>query len=301
MYLLEIPVITQKPFVVYQVSTLPKRLHLNTFSILIPTSELLITGKDQHYFLRLSKSQLKECIKLNPTTHICTNQNVLEISYSKHSCEFELFHSSENFPSVCEPRQMILNTTLFIQLAAINSWIYVAPHPERIQFECADGTQHAEIDNVGIIEITAGCELRTTHVVLTTEQSFTSKINFSRPSDLIHFKSTAFEDFGLLNLTVSVPSINVIKTKNQLHQLTELSRNIEELKNAQKILSNQQLVKVFHWSYGSTMLIILALMIFVCYFIYRRFKTSKADTPSTFKPVPPKPRRRTFKNQPDSE
>jgi len=145
-----------------------------------------------------------------------------------HSCEFELFHPTQNPPLVCSPRIMSLNFTMYFQIASPNSWIYVAPYPEQVQIVCEKITEHVVIHEIGILTIKAGCEVHAPQVVLTTQISFNSFINISRSSNLFRFDLKDIDHFLENQLLLSSqPPVHVVESRNQISNLIGLivSRN----------------------------------------------------------------------------
>ncbi|XP_052742884.1 uncharacterized protein LOC128198947 [Bicyclus anynana] len=167
-FVIKTPLITQASYDLYQVLPVPIKSTDKTFIFILPNFKyFLISNNKIHY---TSLENLSQCKKVyNNEKYICKLEKPLYSVHTNKICETELLYGNTKLPTVCDTRLAYIPIEQWYKLHQDNNWLFVTPHKVIGTLNCRNKEPiDIELVDTGIIQLSEGCKLYTTNIMLQT-------------------------------------------------------------------------------------------------------------------------------------
>lgn len=271
-YIIEIPLIEQKNFILYHAIPLPiKQSEREIYAFINPIHTYLGLRSDKQLYTHLTEHDISKCKKIN-SIMICKQTDLLYQVSTIHNCESELLKSArlESILKECDVRIMRIHNTVWYQLKTTNSWLYTAPRNETLHILCKDNKpRQTQLFSTGLIKLSADCDAISDNALLrsqtigainTIEKNYIPdvRLNTSKLCEDLKKRNVNISDLHLLNIGKS-PNLDVNLLKTASSALDEIYKEAEELgKHHRSETLYGKVIGWFHYLlYTITSLIIL--------------------------------------------
>ena len=171
-YVLEIPLLEQRDFILYHVIPLPiKQSERGIYAFINPTYTYLGLRSDKQLYTHITELEISKCKNLN-NVMICKQTDLLYQVSATYNCESELLKSArlESILAECDVRVMKIHNTAWYQLKTTNSWLYTAPRNETLHILCKDNKlRQTQLFFIGLIRLSAECDAISDNALLRSQ------------------------------------------------------------------------------------------------------------------------------------
>ena len=230
-FLLTMPLVNLLNYKIFKITSVPRHVKDNIFETLVPDGNFLVIDEDKQNYFLLDLTELKECINLGKGSYICKQVKPVHISHGGDSCERDMFENNSRIPNTCTPRLLVLNSTIYLELAKINSWIFVTHSSENVLLRCDNHAEQTILRGIGKLEIRENCQLRSSKLILNTNSDLYGKIVIKIFFNTVQKSQENIKDYHLkiLNNKNKNVNITVFGIKHQLDNLKEISYDINKI------------------------------------------------------------------------
>ncbi|AGR56881.1 F [Hemileuca sp. nucleopolyhedrovirus] len=206
LFIVEVPLISQQVFNVYQVVPIPLCSNDGKCAIIVPDSKYLGLSTNLQNYIRLDDDATKIC-KITLNNLLCYKPNIVYDSNGALLCDIKILLDNKNNGVVdvakdCDVRIGKFDTEIFYPISQYNHWLYVLQADTKIVFDC---------DTEALIApriIKAG-----TGIIIGKLLDFNCKISTSKVEmSLVQMKSSLF---SVVNLPIKT-SFNLSTILNDL-------------------------------------------------------------------------------------
>lgn len=276
-FVLQIPLVSIKQFVLYHNLGLPTPYNVNEpskFSLIIPGTKYIAMTKDKSQYCNLN--DLGVCDLVIPGNYICDVTNVFT-SDVKPSCESELLTKVKSgIPEQCETKFIFGHLDIWNYLSN-NKWIFVQTEPTKLSIDCVNSNLvEINVLGVGIVTIPRHCKgyCKTTTLIpkLSDVLNITSPIQMFN-FNLINDSCCSIDKFTKVMNNVSPTRLQNIDLDNMNLENDRLSK---VLHNIDKLTEEPHIIRYgTHYSI-LTICIIIIVLGYLAFKIFRYyFKSCK--------------------------
>ncbi|AKN80684.1 F protein [Perigonia lusca single nucleopolyhedrovirus] len=231
LFILEIPLINEQTYDVYQVIPIPY-CNNSKCAVIVPDSKYLGVSTNKRNYVRLEDDAPKIC-KISFKHLLCFAPKIIYDSSEASLCDIKiLLKNEDDYASVdkdCDVRIGKFDSEIFYPIAEYNSWLYVLQKDTEISFDCINNDDNTAVApliigaGVGTIygkNVTKSCRMITKKVELSLHQLKNSMFSVSSVPISTSFNlSAAIRDLDQLEIT-SMKSNTDLDHKN-LQGMTE--------------------------------------------------------------------------------
>ena len=173
---LKVPLLFRENYQMYKVIPLPTTYN-GSYIYIQPSMNYLIVDYNREHYYTLNKVDLNNCLTDNLERYLCRIIHpIFNIHSENNLCEIDLLKYSKIVPKACAVKT-IPSTNVWIQLSQPNKWLFVMNQSDTIDIICGEQISPLTLANTGIIEIKAGCYLRSREMVIQSHSTKTSRLN----------------------------------------------------------------------------------------------------------------------------
>ncbi|AHH82709.1 F protein [Buzura suppressaria nucleopolyhedrovirus] len=205
LFILEIPLIGQENYNLYQVVPIPF-CNNGKCAIIVPDSKYLALSADRRNYVRLDDEETK-LFKTNGNNLLCYKPRISHDSDKAVLCDIKILLDIESGGGVndlakyCDVRIGKFDTEIFYPIAYYNQWLYVLQENVRLVFDCDSDAVIGQLSlnaGVGILtghDVPYNCKLTTHRVSLSLMQLKTNQISvFTLPVSTSFNLSSTLQD-----------------------------------------------------------------------------------------------------------
>lgn len=180
----------------------------------------------------MTHDEMNNCHHIGGSKLVCKQISPIMTSHNTEFCEIKLLRNEDNL-STCDVRISNLTSEIWMKLRQPNSWIYTLPIEETIHISCGKNVFNQKIVGTGILSITAGCEIKTKHILIKgfrTSETIIYKNIIPSIKSAFNFKNTVQEFLKIDKFTMkSIIHPNIVNF-GQKEKLQAISMSLEEIK-----------------------------------------------------------------------
>ncbi|KAJ8708450.1 hypothetical protein PYW07_010575 [Mythimna separata] len=285
-----LPLTGDTQFALYQTIPIPMITNGKLDSLKMKTSSKYVAVNiRKETYMQLSGSDLEHCIKIEPSTYICSLSTPTR-NMRSHQTPCEIGAITNITLSKCMYASETCNNK-WTPLQKPNTWLYVCCEDCQLQIYCeGHGMTSKALHSTGILEAKEGCILRNNEDTYYTQVSYTNNIYINPEIPLINL-----EDIN--NLT-SVQPINLSSGQQNIkfvkNNYEKIHNSLKELTEETKLAEmSQHDIHQYIVSYTALGLLVSAAVAAGGAYVYCKRCGSSAITGVSTRLPPPKPQRAT--------
>jgi hypothetical protein len=289
---MEIPLCFKDRYMLNRATQIPIQLEKNKFSILTKINKYLAICVETDKYMWLENEVEPNCALISEKSQICKLKNEISNIVQPLPCEIAIFKGIKPNINNCKWNLVDIQKPMFIKLVQDNAWVYVIPEEESIAIFCQGKNFLITVENeIGILELDAGCQLKTRHINLFTSNFLTknSSMLYSKINK-IDRKATLFNNTELkfiLNNTKPLKLQHLEQLPNEkLQNLIELTKETSLTEWHERYMP--------HFSVGFNLIIIILI---VTVFIIIKKKRNKKKNIQIINEIPIVQRKPDFRKE----
>ncbi|AAY59555.1 F protein [Clanis bilineata nucleopolyhedrovirus] len=248
LFVLEIPLINQQTYDVYQVIPIPYCNNDGKCAVIVPDSKYLGVSSNKRNYVRLEDDAPKIC-KMTTENLLCFAPKIIYDSSQATLCDIKiLLKNEDDYTKVhkdCDVRVGKFDTEIFYPISEYNNWLYVLQKDTEITFDCGKDMNISPLiiaAGTGTISgknVTRPCKLVTKKVELSLHQLKNSLFSVSSVPISTYFNlSAALGDLDKLEIQ-SLRSNTDLDHKN-LQGMTERLIDLRQRMNNNTVFNAQE-------------------------------------------------------------
>lgn len=277
--ILYIPLTSSRSYEIYKMTSIPKRINDSNFVFISLEKPFLIFDTLKQFYFLYNENEFDKCQRSFENNYICEQSTALSYIHNNGGCEIKLFLPSNSIPDSCQKHIVSTKQILFLELAAENSWIFIAPTNETVTINCQDYTKSITITDVGILQLRPRCQALSSSLILSSIGSFKGNVSLNYISyiNAINLKEIEF-DFNSSTSTFINYKAQSLDISNQINMLNKMSTHIKLLKHELNV-PIKSIDHHFHFYtiYTILVLIIITIVIF-CFYQYCILRINKKSS-----------------------
>jgi len=172
---LKFPIIAYPTYKIIKPTPIPTHDIKDVFTFIRINQPLLAIDKENHHYILLNEQELDKCTQDITTCTCGQNFPVYHVKASA-PCEVQIYLNAAGQLQNCERRHVRSNTTLWMILTEVQSWVYSTPASQTVTIRCNDKLENKIIINgIGKIKLNGNCKLTTPDIILTTQQQLNTR------------------------------------------------------------------------------------------------------------------------------
>jgi hypothetical protein len=209
-----------------------------TFTLIQPEKELIVNDNIKGFYAKLEHTDIQQCKRIKINELICKQYFPLFSSHSSTDCEILMLQPIRLIPQSCTQKVIELKETHWISLRD-NTWIHVAPVPERLTMLCkGQKLTDIEISSSGLLTFLSDCTLNGNKVMirsLTVYSVNNTGKNINQQLNLTHdcCKMT-FDALPLGEIQLEIPIKSISTHDGDLHLANHKVENVQKLADEQE-------------------------------------------------------------------
>lgn len=267
-FVIRIPLVSSIEYSLYKTIPVPiphDTNHPYSYAMIIPNRNYIAISRDKATYMYLN--DLKECVKIMNQIHICDNLNVYSVQ-NIPTCETEILSNVLNkLPKQCKTKIIHGKIDIWQKITG-NRWLFVETEPIKLTVECQTQISDFKLLGTGILNLPPSCT------------AFCRDKEFSTRNNINITVKPIISDFSLIN----DPCCDEMKFKSletKLKPVKLIEINLEKLASVTNDQSMTDIDEIINGSnpllkYDShyhilTYCIIVLILIFICFKIYKKF------------------------------
>ncbi|XP_071056516.1 uncharacterized protein [Onthophagus taurus] len=174
---IEIPFVQMESFNLLKITSVPIRLHDNTFIKIMNEMSYVAINTAHKIFIKISDEMYKNLIKIEEKQFMLDTKTPLLSTFSQN-CEVTLLRPTHSLPRMCKRIITVVNTTYFVEEGEENTWIFVASRTEIVTINCRSKQPiNIKLLGTGRISLSPNCTANSELVTLTPVATKQSKLH----------------------------------------------------------------------------------------------------------------------------
>lgn len=231
-YFIEIPLVENKAYSLYQTVTVPYCNNNGTCVMLMPASRYI--GESEMQFIRMD--DFDNCKHLVDKL-LCFRTEVEQTIPQETECDIKVkwneLQSKVDLKSVCDLRVGKFKDEIFHKLASVNRWLYVVRKATELQINC-ESNERVILKGAGIIETNKVCKLQTSKSILKSVELKTWKNKtYTKNVSLVFDISSTLKQAE--NLYIPITTYSDTLQTNELKDLTWKLKDLKTIEDHNKV------------------------------------------------------------------
>ncbi|KAL4119007.1 hypothetical protein QTP88_011880 [Uroleucon formosanum] len=276
-FIQRIPLISSNSYKSYKLTSFPVRQQGQTYSIFTSVPSVLALSSNREYFIPLTESQLKNCIRVDISFYC--SQTVCMYSSTNTICGVNsLLGLREEF-SVCKVQFVKITNSIFSRLEHMNTWLYIAVS-ENVGIKCeSEDPLNLILNGTGKITLNTQCVLYAKQIILHPSQKIVRNFNQNLYNPIqsggldYSVRINISQDIlGAFNFSENHNTISLEDLSRHFKSLKEIEEQIKVEKNKSYVPENSNMCFIIPLIIISTILITLLSSLF-CFVKYKTRKS----------------------------
>jgi hypothetical protein len=238
-YIVQVPLVMPSVFSVFKVIPFPMQVEgtKGNYTLIQPEKEFVVIDNIKGVFAKLEQNDLQQCKRIQVKELICKQEFPLFSSHMSTDYEIQMSQPTQLVPQGCTWKAVELKETLWVNLQE-NTWLYVAPVPERLTVLCSGQEPIAvEIKGDGVLTFVSACTGYGNVIIrsLTVQSVNNTGKDSYQPLDLSHdCCEMTIDTLALGEINFETPINSIPNHDEELHVAVRKVQNVERLVNEQE-------------------------------------------------------------------